>query len=337
MHIHRTLLAAVAVFAMALVPAIGRAEPVEVEVAYLPLMGIAPLFVMEGQQWTRAEDIRLKLTRFSSGPAIVQALASGKFDAVYMAVAPVLVARAAGIDLKIAAASGYEPHAFIALGPLAAAFAGAASPAQAFANFAKVNGRVPKIGSLPKGSMPDTILRNYLEQNRIAPEAIQVLSQGEEAVRQSLLAGAADGAVMPEPVITIIKERVASARVVADGGQLMRGHPGFVLAFREGFINRNPEAVMKLAAMNNRAVAYITQHTDAAADNVLEFFGKGLIEKSTLVAALRSPYTPAAKDLASIVPGTRAVQELQVRMGVQPKTVSMDDLFHTPALKAGGR
>ena len=38
--------------------------------------------------------VDLKLTNFSSGPAIVQAIASGKFDVIYFGIGPAMVAQA---------------------------------------------------------------------------------------------------------------------------------------------------------------------------------------------------------------------------------------------------
>jgi hypothetical protein len=47
------------------------------EVGYMPILPVAQLFVMEGEGWTEEAGLDLELTRFSSGPAMVQALASG--------------------------------------------------------------------------------------------------------------------------------------------------------------------------------------------------------------------------------------------------------------------
>lgn len=328
------ILAALALAATTLpvsgVPA--RAEPVTVEVAYLPLMGIAPLFVMDQEGWASAAGIDLKLTKFSSGPAIIQALGSGKFDGVYMAVSPVLVAKGAGVDLKIVAASGRESHAFLAAEPLARAFGDTASPKAAFVAFAKANGRPAKIASLPRGSMPDTLLRYYMEQNGLTAEDVQILSQGEEQVRQAVLVGAADGALMPEPIITILERKMPTSKVIADGHALMAGHPGFVLAMRTSFIEQHPEAAAKLAALNVKAAAFIQANPDKAADDIFAYFGKGLIDKDIMVAALKSPYNPPLDRLSDIVGGSKSLQDYLLKIGSQAKPVDIDALFYAPAL-----
>jgi NitT/TauT family transport system substrate-binding protein len=309
----------------------ARAEKLKIEVAYLPVLGIAPLLVLEAQGWARAEGLDLELTKFNSGPAITQALASGKFDAVTMAVSPVLVARAAGVDLKVVAVSGVEQQTFVAGPALAKAVSSASSPADGFAAFAKANGRAAKIGTLPKGSMPDTALRHYIEKNAITPESAQIVSQSEEAVRQAAITGAIDGAVIPEPLVTIIKEKLAGSQVIADGKALFPGHPGFVLALRSNFVEQHPEAAAKFAALNDRAVAFIKANPDKAAENILQFFGKGLIEKATLVAALTSPYNKQGDGFSQFVDNTKILQDYQVKIGVQAAPVDLDPLFWNPA------
>lgn len=51
-----------------------RAETT-LSVAYIPIMPMAQLFVMEGEGWTKQAGLDLELTKFSSGPAMVQAIA----------------------------------------------------------------------------------------------------------------------------------------------------------------------------------------------------------------------------------------------------------------------
>ncbi|NIQ93935.1 MAG: nitrate ABC transporter substrate-binding protein, partial [Desulfuromonadales bacterium] len=45
--------------------------------------------------------INLELTRFSNGPAIVQAIASGKMDTMCFGIGPAMVTRGKGIELKV--------------------------------------------------------------------------------------------------------------------------------------------------------------------------------------------------------------------------------------------
>ena len=305
----------------------SSAEPVTVEVAYVPFVANAQLFVMEAEGWTKEAGIDLKLTRFNAGPPLVQALVSGKFDATYMAVSPVVVARAGGIDLKIVAANSIESVSLIGIGELAAAFAKASSPAAAFAEFHKKTGRPAKLAALPKGTIPDTALRYYLESNKVADADVQILGQGEEQVRQAVLAKAADGAAMPEPALTIISKKDPTARILANGKQLMPGHPGFVLSVRESLIKSHPEIVSKLVELNIRATELILKDPKRAAKDVLQHMGKGLIDEDVMVAALSSPYNPITDNPGSIIASTNTMQDFQLKIGAQAKKVDTAELF----------
>lgn len=307
----------------------SRAEPVAINVAYLPLVGVAPLFVMQEEGWLAKAGFSPQLTRFNSGAAIVQATASGKFDAVYMAVSPVLVAHAAGADLKVIATNDHEPMAFVVTKALAGAYSGAANPAAAFKAFVEKEGRPAKIAVLAKGTMPDTAIRYYIESRGIDPNAIQIISQSEEAVRQSVLIGAADGAVMPQPIIAIVESKVPGSRVVADGKALMPNHPGFVLAVRQSFLEKNPGAAEKLAALNVRAVNFVKQNPPAAIKHIDKFLG-GLIDQEILLKALNSPYGQPLTDPARLVEGTKTLQDYQIKIGVQKAPVALDAFFYTP-------
>lgn len=305
-----------------------RAEPIDVDVAYLPLLGSSQLFVMESEGWAKEAGLALRMTRFNSGTAIVQALASGKFDVAIMAMSPVIVARAAGVNLKVVAAMhDVNSHAFVGVNLLSDAYAQTGSPAEAFAKFFKDTGRPIKIATLPKGTLPDTAIRYYIDWHKIKPEHYQILNQGDEQVLQSMLAGAADAVSLAEPLMTIIKSKVPGAQILASGATLMPGHPGFVFAIRETFIEKNPEAVRKLVEMNARATELIKKEPARAAKSALNFIGRGLLDEELMTTAISSPYNPVASDPKILVAGTEMMQDFQVKLGVQARKVPADELF----------
>ncbi len=60
--------------AMGLLAHSGASADTKLKVAYIPIMPMAQLFVMEGEGWTEEAGLDLELTKFSSGSAIVQAI-----------------------------------------------------------------------------------------------------------------------------------------------------------------------------------------------------------------------------------------------------------------------
>lgn len=300
----------------------------KVDVAYLPLLGSAQLFVMEEEGWAKDAGLDLKLTQFSSGAAINQALASGDFDVAVMALAPVIVARASGIDLKVAAALHHvNSHAYIGAGKWAEVFAASAGPADAFKAFHEATGRPVKISTLPKGTLPDTAVKYYLMTHKVAPEDYEIINQGSDQVLQSMLAGATDSVSLAEPLMTIISKRLPEAKIIAGGNDLMPGHPGFVFAVRESFIAAHPEATKALAAMVKRATLLIQNDPDRAAQAAMKYIGRGLLTKEVMTAAISSPWNPVAYDPRDITEGTMVMQEFQLSIGSQSRIVPIEELF----------
>lgn len=98
---------------------VAAQTPVKLQVGYIPVLGVSQLFVMEGEGWAKAAGLDLQITRFDSGPAMIQALASGKLDILYAGVSPFIVAKANGIGVTVLAATATEEIALVGRGTFA--------------------------------------------------------------------------------------------------------------------------------------------------------------------------------------------------------------------------
>lgn len=297
-------------------------------VGYIPIIPMTQLFVLEGEGWARDAGLDLVLTRFASGPAMVQALASGSLDAAYIGIGPAMLARARGIDVKVVAASVIDQVALIGRGALVEAIAAAPTPADGFKRFHASTRRPAKIATLPLGSVPDTVLRYYLaEVAKIAPTDVEILGVGEDQVQQLLLAGAVDAASILEPILTIVLERDRSARVIAAASDMFERQPGaVVLATADALAKRGP-AIAKLVALHVRATEFAHREPDRTAVDVVTFIGKGLVDPATMRKALTGGATTLIADPRLIVASTRLLQDFQRRIGSQPAAIDVDALF----------
>ena len=308
----------------------GRADaaPVVVKVAYIPILAMAQLFVIVGEGYAAKAGLELQLTRFSSGPAMVQALASGGYDVAYIGIGPAMVARGSGLDLRVVAANGVNQGSLIGVGAFAAGFEAAASPAEAFAAFHKSTGRAVRIATLPKGSVPDTVLRYWLDEvAHVAPGDVQVLGVGEDRVQQALLAGSADAASALEPILTVVQERVPSAKILVGGGQMFPDQPGAVLAMRQAFIREQRGAAAALLWLHVQATKLIVADPARAAADTLKVLGEGLISEETLLRAFRSPSMHPVADPHAIQAATERLGAYQVRLGTLGQVAPTAELF----------
>ncbi|MCI0509804.1 NitT/TauT family transport system substrate-binding protein [Chromohalobacter marismortui] len=309
-------------------------ETTTLEVGYMPILPVAQLFVMEGAGWTDEAGLNLELTRFSSGPAMVQALASGELDVMNFGIGPAMVARANGVPIKVLAASIQEQIGLIARGELANAFEGN-DPAAAIAQFTETQGRKPKIATFPNGSVPYTVLRYWLEEQvGVDADAVDIVTMGASRVQQSLLAGAVDAASTLEPILSVVQQRDPDARVVARGSDMLPHQPGAVLAVREAVLEAHPEAIRKLVALHVRATEMLENDPAQAAPYVREFVGKRLISADTVKAALASPSSNYLADPHAILDATRTMAAFQRRIGTLKKPVDVDALFDTSVYDA---
>lgn len=313
----------------------ARAAQTTLRVSYIPILAMAQLFVIVGEGWATEAGLDLQLTRFSSGPAMVQALASGGYDVAYVGIGPAMVARGAGVDMRVVAATGVNEGSLIGVGSFAESYLAAASPAAAFAAFRQKNGRPVRVATLPKGSVPDTVLQYWLgEIAHVAPADVQVLGLGEDRVQQSLLTGSADAASILEPILTIVLEREPSAKILVGGGQMFADQPGAILAISAAVIRTNRAAAQTMVALHARATKLIAADPARSARSTVKILGPGLVSEATLAKAFTSPAMHVISDPHVIFESTAKMGRYQQGIGTLARDVPMAELFDTSLFDA---
>lgn len=329
---HRNVVGVFAMFAsFFLVHAAGAEETqmTTLRVGYIPILPMSQLFVIEGEKWDKEANLELKKTRFSEGPGIVQALVSGTLDVVYFGIGPAMVAKSNGVDIRVVASNVVEQIAFVARGDLAKYLDGE-DPKKAIARFTADKGHAPKIASLPKGSVPDTVFRHWLlKVAGLKNGDVELIGMGSDRVQQALLAGSVDGASILEPIVSVVLEKEPTAKVVVYGGAMMPNQPGAVLAVRGDFAKNNPDVVRKLVALHNRATDLISSDPKRAARHVHEALGQGLIPAALVERAITSPYSKFISNPHQIVDATKTMHDFQMEIGILRKPVPLADLFDT--------
>jgi NitT/TauT family transport system substrate-binding protein len=319
---YRFLLAFASLFA------VSAAHAETLDVAYIPILPMAQLYVIEQEGWAKAAGLDLNLTKFSSGPAIVQAIASGHYDVMYFGIGPAMVARANGVPIKVVASNVVEQIGLVAEGALAQAASGV-SPADAVRRFTAAQKRKPRIATLPKGSVPDTVLRYWLKRAGLGADAVEIVGMGEDNVQQALLTRAIDGASILEPIVTIVESQVPDAKVIVGGKDMFPDAPGAVVAVRENTLATKRDAIEKLVALHIRATDLLVQHPDRAAKDVQAFLGAGLVAPEVMAKALESPLNHFVSDPRAIVAATRTMEEFQREIGALYAPVDVNQLFDT--------
>jgi NitT/TauT family transport system substrate-binding protein len=318
---------AAAAFGLASLAAPATAQQ-QVRVGIIPVLGVAPLLILQNEGWARQAGLDLKITTFESGPLMIQALASGTLDVYVAGVAPLGVARSKGIDVRVVAATAVEEMT-VAAGPkLVPFFKEGVQPADAFKAFRAATGKVARLATQPPGSVPHTTLMHWLQEVTKTDKAdFEVVPMGIDATQQALLTGAVDGATIREPTDTIVQQRNKAIKIVALGGEMFPDQPGTVMAVSGDFLKKNPAGVQALVNGVVRAISLIKTDPLKAAPGIEAALGKGLIDTDTIIAALKSPASKFAANPMQIVEATKKMQAFQVSIGTLDKDVPLDGLF----------
>jgi NitT/TauT family transport system substrate-binding protein len=296
-------------------------------VGYIPVMGVAQIFVARGEGWTKQAGIPLTPAAFESGPNMIQALNSGSLDVYAAGLAPLLVARQKGIDVRVVAATVVEEMGFAASVSFAPYFEGR-TPAQAFRAFREKTGRPAKLATQPIGSGPHTTLNYWLwEVIKVDKADVQIIEMGIDATQGAISTGAVEGGSIREPALTIVHRQNPKIKLIATGAEMFPSFPGVVVAVLGPFADKNPKAVDSLVRVIVRATALLKEDPKRAAAHVGAAFGKGLVPEAILLEAIKSPQTQFTSDPRRIVESTAKLQEYQVKLGALDKAAPLDGMF----------
>lgn len=297
-------------------------------VGYIPVIGASQIFVAEKEGLTKAAGLDVKFVVFESGPAMIQALASGTLDVYVAGVAPLAVARSKGVDVKVISATAIDEMTTIAGAKLAPFFKDGVAPAEALKAFRAATGKPARFATQPPGSVPHTTLVHWLAEVAKADKAdYEIITMGIDATQQALLAGAVDGSTLREPALTVSTLREPRLKLVATGSQMFPNQPGTVVAVSGAFAAKNPEAVQKLVGGIVEATRIIQKEPARAAGPVEAALGKGIVDRATIEKALASPASNFTSDPRAIVDSFRAMQAYQVKIGSLEKELPLDGLF----------
>ena len=309
----------------------ARAQAVKLRVGYVPVVGAAPLFVLDGAGWAKEAGIEIAATKFDSGPNAIQGLASGTLDMLVVGVAPVAVARSRGLDVKVVAASSTGGSAFVATDRLARAFEAAGGDAgRAFALFRERERRPARLATLPAGAVPTVALHHWLGRVAKVPRSdVEIVTMGIDAVQQAVLAGGVDGATVLEPALTLVLGRDPRLKAIVTADEMFPGIPGTVISVAGPFARAHPAVVERLVGLVVRASELIVRAPEEAAPHVQAVLGAGLVDKAVFARALASRAVRYVTDPREIAAATEALLAYQVELGDFPKAPPTEGLFDT--------
>ncbi|MFB6173947.1 MAG: ABC transporter substrate-binding protein [Halobacteriales archaeon] len=299
----------------------------EIRLAYMPIYPDMQYFVMSEEGYLDELPVDVTADQFSDGPSIVQASAKGTFDVMMFGVVPAMIVMDKGIPSKITAANIKNAMKILASDEFASMWEQYGK--EAFSEFEAEKGRKFKFGTFPPGSVPDILLRYWIESELgLDPEtAVEIVGMaGAGPVRQGLLAGQIDGASIMEPVPTIVASKGAPYRSIAWAGDFMPGQPAAVTLMHDRLRKENREIAKDFVEQHIRATQFTEESPDAAATHASEIIGSSL-PVDIARKAMRSKASQFISNPHEIESGARIFSRYASRLGKTEKRLSISDMF----------
>jgi NitT/TauT family transport system substrate-binding protein len=247
---------------------------------------------------------------FPSGPPEMQAMLAGELDVAYVGAAPVLSALATGLDAKIVAGVNTQGSDLVVRNGLV--YTGPQS----------LKGTT--IGTFPPGSIQDTVLRDWLQQNNLTPDKdvfIKGMTPGDAVT--AILAGKVDAVFLPTPSPSTVVNQ-GKGTIAVHSGEMYPNHTCCVLVVSGRLIREHPEIVRQILKTNDKAVAWNQQNLDAAAEI---YAAKTSANLTDVKSSLQEWDGSWASDPNVIVSPVLDYAKIQYDLGFIKKPLTKDDIF----------
>ena len=294
----------------------------ELTVAYMPIYPDLQYFVMEGEGYLSEVDAEIDAREFTDGPAIVQAYGGGDVDVAMFGIVPAMIVVDRGIPAQVTAANVVEPMGIMADEELQTLWAD--HGADAFDVWADERGQRFRFGTFPQGSVPDVLLRYWLESEGIDPEsAVDIVEiNGANAVWQAIASGEVDGTSIMEPVPTIAAEEGSNVTMFRTAAEVMPGQPAAVTLMSDA-VRESPLAAQFLE-QHVRATAFIAENPEETAAHVESGIG---MPADRARRALESPLSNFVTDPRAIENGTEVFAEFATDNGQIERELTTEEIF----------
>ena len=296
----------------------------EVTVAHMPIYPDLQWYVMEQEGYLEAIDATITGREFTDGPSIVQALGGGDIDVAMFGIVPAMIAIDRGVPAKVTAANIREPMGIMAESSFHPIFE--AEGAAAFETWAAERGRPFRFGTFPQGSVPDVLLRYWLTDVGVDPEATDAVEiveiNGASAVWQAIANDEIDGTSIMEPVPTIAAEEGSSVTMLRTAADVLPGQPAAVTLMSDA-VRESPIAGAFLEG-HVRATEFIGANPDATAAHVEAGIG---MPADRARKALDSPLSNFVTDPETITEATPVFAEFAAANGQISEPLSNETIF----------
>jgi len=296
-----------------------------VTVAYVPIFPNMQHYVMEQEGYYEDVPRDVTVERFSSGPSVVKAFASGDVDVALFGITPAMVLADRGKEAGILAANSKNGFKIMGTTELAERY-DQDGPAT-FERFEQEKGRKIRFGAPPDGSVPDIVLRYWIQEDLGVGEMASTINKSKvppaRAV-QTIQSGDLDATIIQEPFATIIGQDERFGEL-AWSGDILSNHPVTVL-FASQQVLDDSELAQSLVEQHTAATQFTAESPDTAAAHAASVIGSGVSEELA-TTAMDSQASDYISDPHAITDQATTMSEFVANVGNIEQPVGTENLF----------
>jgi NitT/TauT family transport system substrate-binding protein len=301
-------------------------------VAYVPIYPNMQHYVMAEEGYYAEIPADVTVERFSSGPSVVKAFASGDVDVALFGITPAMVLVDKGTRAGILAANSRNGFKIMATDEIVDLYE-QEGPAT-FGRFEQTEGRKVRFGAPPDGSVPDILLRYWIQEDLDIGEIDSVISKSTvppaKAV-QTIQSGDIDATIIQEPFATIIGQNDDFGEL-AWSGTVLEDHPVTVLFANQRVIDAG-EVAQSLVEQHVAATGFTTESPDTAAAHAASVIGAG-VSKPLAAAAMESRASDFLSNPHTVTDQAATMGEFVASVGNIDEPVPTENLFAADAYDA---
>jgi NitT/TauT family transport system substrate-binding protein len=296
-----------------------------VTIAYVPIYPNMQHYVMEQEGFYENVSAEVSIERFSSGPSVVKAFASGDVDVALFGITPAMVLVDKGTNAGILAAN--SRNGFKVMGTTELADLYEREGPASFEHFEQEHGRKVRLGAPPDGSVPDIVLRYWIQEDLDVGEVESTINKSKvppaKAV-QTIQSGDIDATIIQEPFATIIGQDDGFGELVWSGN-ILENHPVTVLFANQRVLD-DSEVARSLVEQHVAATEFTADSPDAAAAHAASVIGSGVSE-DLAKAAMDSKASEFISDPHAITDQAATMGDFVANVGNIEEPVATEDLF----------
>jgi NitT/TauT family transport system substrate-binding protein len=297
----------------------------DVTVAYVPIYPNMQHYVMEQEGYYENVSVDVTRERFSSGPSVVKAFASGDVDVALFGITPAMVLADKGTEAGVLTANSRNGFKVVGTSELAALYE-QEGPA-AFERFEEERGRKVRFGAPPDGSVPDIVLRYWMQEDLGVGDMESTINKSKvppaKAV-QTIQSGDIDATIIQEPFATIIGQNDGFEEL-AWSGDILDDHPVTVLFAAQRVLDAT-DVAHSLVEQHVRATEFTANSPETAAGHAASVIGSG-VSDDLATAAMDSRASEFISDPHAITEQAATMGEFVTSVGNIEEPVATEDLF----------